>query len=168
MHGKDEDGERTGEGKGPGSPGGDEAQPAQHEADEHGARQVADDVDEQVGRHDGVAVEVVPERSKLRGDAGLNDIIGQVVEADERGPGYPSDQGQRRRDGGEPGRASHAQQRHAQVAQGQEEGGSDGADEVQGVAGRTGHRAGEERRTAISLPRDEVECDTQRREDDAG
>ncbi len=32
MYGKEEDGERTGEGKGPGSPGGDEALPTQHGA----------------------------------------------------------------------------------------------------------------------------------------
>src|SRR5947208_500038 len=76
MHGKEEDGERTGEGKGPGSPGGDEAQPTQHEGDEHGAEQVADDVDEQVGRHDSVAVEVCPERGKLRGAARCRDVVG--------------------------------------------------------------------------------------------
>src|SRR5579864_4306556 len=70
MYENDEDSERAGESKGPGSPGGNEAQPTQHEADEHGAQQVADDVDEQVGRHDGVAVEVRPECGKLRGAAG--------------------------------------------------------------------------------------------------
>jgi hypothetical protein len=77
MYGKDEDGERTGEGKGSGSPGGYDAEPAKHEADQHGAKQVADDVDEQVGRHYSVAVEVRPERSKLRGAACLVDIVGQ-------------------------------------------------------------------------------------------
>ncbi len=171
MHGKDEDGERAGKGKGPGSPGGNQAQPAQHDADQYGAEQVADDVDEQEGRHDGVAVEVHPERNELRGAAGLDDIVSQGVDAHERSPGYPADEGQRRRDGGEPGRAPHAQQRHTQVAQGQEEGGSDAADEVQGVAGRTSHRAGDkrrERRALISFPGDEVERDAQRREDDAG
>jgi hypothetical protein len=131
----------SGEGKGPGSLDGDEAQPTKHEADQHCARQVADNIDEPVGRHDGIAVEVRPERGKLRGEPSPVDIVGQVVEAHESGPGDPADQGQRRRDGGEPRCAPHAQQRHAQVAQGQEEGGSDGADEVQGVAGRTGHRA---------------------------
>src|SRR5947208_4993622 len=128
MYGKEEDGERTGEGKGPGSPGGDQAQPAKHDADEHGAEQMADDVDEQEGRHRGVAVEVRPERSKLGSAADLDDIIGQVVEAHERSPGDPADQGERCRDGGEPGRAPHAQQRHTQVTQGQEKGGSNSAD----------------------------------------
>ncbi len=95
MYENDEDGERTGEGKGPGSPGGDEAQPAKHDADQHSARQVADDVDEQVGRHDGVAVEVRPERGELRSAADLVDIVGQGVEAHERGPGDPADEGER-------------------------------------------------------------------------
>src|SRR5258708_140092 len=109
MHGKDEDGERTGEGKGPGSPSGDEAQPTQHETDEHAAEQVADDVDEQIDRHDGVAVEVRPERGKLRNEASLGDVVGQAVYAHERGPGDPANQGERRRDGGKPRRAPHAQ-----------------------------------------------------------
>ena len=39
---------------------------------------------------------------------------------------------------------------------------------MQGVAGRTGHRAGNERLTEISLPGDEVERDRERREDNAG
>src|SRR5437667_10750879 len=47
-------------------------------------------------------------------------------------------------------------------------GGGDGADEVQGVASRTGHGAGHERRAEISRPGDEVEGDRERREDDAG
>jgi hypothetical protein len=51
----------------------------EHDSDEHGAEQMADDVDEQVGGHDGVAVEVRPERGKLRGAADLGDIVGQVV-----------------------------------------------------------------------------------------
>ncbi len=79
VHREIDDCERTGEGKGPGSPGGDEAQPTKHDADKHGARQVADDVDEQVDEHDGVAVEVRPERSELRCAAGLGDIVGQGV-----------------------------------------------------------------------------------------
>jgi hypothetical protein len=171
MDENDDDGERTGEGKGPGRPGGDEMQPTQHEADHHRAEQVADDVDEQVDRHDGIAVEVRPERSELRRAAELVDIIGQSVQAHERRPGNPADEGECRRDGGEPGRAPHAQQRHAQVAQGQEEGGSNGADEVQGVAGRTSHRTRDERRerrALISLPGDQVERDRERREEDAG
>jgi hypothetical protein len=137
MHENDDDGERTGEGKGPGRPSGDEAQPTQHEADQHSAHQVADDVDQQVDRHDGIAVEVCPERSELRRAAELVDIIGQSVQTHECRPGNPADEGERRTDGSKPGRAPHAQQRHAQVAQRQEEGGGDGADEVQGVAGRT-------------------------------
>ena len=71
MHENDDDGERAGEGKGPGSPGGDEAQPTKHEADQHGAQQVADNVDEQVDRHDGIAVEVRPERGELPSAADL-------------------------------------------------------------------------------------------------
>jgi hypothetical protein len=47
---------------------------------------VADDVDQQVGEHDGVAVEVRPERNELWGTAGLGDVVGQVVDADQRGP----------------------------------------------------------------------------------
>jgi len=168
MHGKEDDGEWTGEGKGPGSPGGDEMQTTKHEADHHRAEQVADDVDQQVDRHDGIAVEVCPERGKLRGATDLVDIVGQVVEAHERGPRDPAEEGERRRDGGEPRRTPHAQQRHAQVAQGQEEGGGDGADEVQGVANRTSHRAVDQRVTEISRPRDEVEGDRERCEDDAG
>jgi hypothetical protein len=171
MYENEEDGEWTGEGKGPGRPGGDEMQPTQHEADQHRAHQVTDDVDHQVDRHDGIAVEVRPERGELRGAAGLDDIVGQVVEAHERGPGDPADQGERRREGGEPGCAPHAQERHAQVAQGQEEGGGDGADEVQRVAGRTGHRTADERperRALISFPGDEVEGDRERCQDDAG
>ena len=46
MHENDDDGERAGEGKGPGSSGGDEAQPTKHNADQHGAEQMADDIDE--------------------------------------------------------------------------------------------------------------------------
>ena len=111
---------------------------------------------------------MLPERDKLRGAAATIDSVGQVVEADERGPGNPSDQGECRRDGGKPGCASHAQQRHAQVTQGQEEGGRDGTDKVQNVAGRASHRAGDERLAAISRPREEVERDRERREDDAG
>src|SRR3989440_7897057 len=168
MHGKDEDGERTCEGKGPGSPGRDEVQPTKHEADEHGAEQVTDDVDEQISRHNGVAVKMPPERNKLRCAAGQVDIVGKVIDAHERGPGNPANQGQRCRNGSEPGRAPHAEKRHAQVAQGQEEGGSDAANEVQGVAGRTGHRAVDERLAEISRPGDEGECDAQWREDDAG
>ncbi len=110
MHGKDEDGERTGEGKSPGSPGRDEVQPAKHEADQNRAEQVTNDVDEQLSRHDGIAIEVRPERGKLRGTANLDDIVGQGVEAHERSPGDPTDQGECRRDGGEPGRAPHAQE----------------------------------------------------------
>src|SRR5439155_26056903 len=60
-----EDRERTGEGKGPGRAGWDEAQSSQHDGDQHGAQQVADDVDEQIGEHDGVAIEVRPEPSEL-------------------------------------------------------------------------------------------------------
>ena len=163
----DRDRERAGERKGPGSPGGNEAQPTQHEADEHGAQQVADDVDEQVGRHDGIAVEGHPECGKLRGAAGPANIVGQRIETHERGPGNPADQGQRRRDGGEPGRTPHAKQRHAQIAQRQEKGGSDGTDEVQSVAGRTGHGAVDERLAEIALPGDEIERDGERREENA-
>ncbi len=146
-------------------------QSAQQEADEHSAQQVADDVDEQKGRHDGIAVEVVPERVELRGAPNLVNIVGQSVEAHERSPGDPADQGERRRDGGEPGCAPHTQERHTQVTQGQEEGGGDDADEVQGVADRTGHCTGyewRERRALISCPGDEVECDTHRCQDDTG
>jgi hypothetical protein len=171
MDENDDDGERTGEGKSPGSPGGDEMQPTQHEADQHRAHQVANDVDQQVDRHDGIAVEVPPECGELCSAADLVDIIGQGIQAHERGPGDPADQGERRRDGGEPGCAPHAQQGHAQVAQGQEEGGGDSADEVQRVAGWTGHRTGDERRerrALIALPGDEVERDRERREEDAG
>ncbi len=177
VHREIDDCERTGEGKGPGSPGGDEAQPTKHDADKHGARQVADDVDEQVDEHDGVAVEVRPERSELRCAAGLGDIVGQGVDADQRGPGDPADEGERRRDRCEPGCAPHAEQRHAQVTQGQEEGGSNGAYKVQGVASRTGHGAGNDRtghgavqddRLWIFRPRQDVEGDAQRCEDDAG
>src|SRR5438132_3491995 len=73
------DRERAGEGKGPGSPGGDEAQPGEHDGDKHGAKQVADDVDEQVGKHYWIAVEARPKGSQLRRGAGLGDVVGQVV-----------------------------------------------------------------------------------------
>ena len=59
----------------------------------------------------------------------------------------------------------------AQAAQGQEEGGRDSTNEVQGIAGQTSYRADDqrrERRALIALPRDEVERDRERREDDAG
>ncbi len=171
MDENNDDGERTGEGKGPGGPDGDEMQPTKHEADQHRAHQVADDVDPQVGRHDRIAVEVRPERSELPSAADLVDIRGQGIQTHERGPGDPADQGECRRDGGKPGCAPHAQQRHAQVAQGQEEGGGNGTDEVQGVVGRTGHRAGDERRerrALISRPGDQVEGDRERSEEDAG
>jgi hypothetical protein len=131
MDDNDGDGEWTGEGKGP---GGDQMEPTQHVANHHRAQQVADDVDHQVDRHDGIAVEVRPERSSLRCAAELVDIIGQRIQAHERSPGNPADEGESRRDRGQPGSASHAQERHAQIAQRQEERGSDGADEVQGIA----------------------------------
>jgi len=171
MDENDDDGERTGEGKSPGSPGGDEMQPTQHEADQHRAEQVADDVDEQVDCHDGIAVEVRPERGELRRTTKLVDIIGQRVQTHERSPGNPADEGECRREGGEPGGAPHAQEQHAQVAQRQEEGGGDSSDEVQGVAGWTSHRTRDERRercALISLPGDEIERDRERREEDAG
>jgi len=177
VRGKVDDRERTGEGKGPGCPGRDEAQPTQHDADKHGAEQVADDVDEQVGEHDVVAVEVRPEGSELRCAADLGDVVGQVVYANQRGPGDPAHEGERRRDRCEPGRAPHAQQRHAQVAQGQEEGGGNGTDEVQGVASRTSHHAGRDRsgrsgvqgdRRRIFRPRQDIESDAQRCQDNAG
>ena len=55
---------------------------------------MADDVDEQVDRHDSVAIEVSPERDKLRGAADQDDIVGQGVNAHERGPGDPANQGE--------------------------------------------------------------------------
>lgn len=117
MHGKKEDGERAGKGKGPSSPSRDEVQSPKREADEHSTEQMADDVDEQEGRHNCIAIKVRPERGKLRGATSLVDIVGQIVEADERSPGDLADQGEGRRDGGEPRRTPHAQERHAQVAQ---------------------------------------------------
>ena len=90
MDENDDDGERTGKSKGPGSPGGDQMQPTQHEADQHRAHQVANDVEQQVDRHDEIAVEVPPERGELCSAADLVDSIGQGVQAHERGPGDPA------------------------------------------------------------------------------
>jgi len=55
----------------------------------------------------------VCKHGKLRWAAGQGDIIGQVIYADQGGPGHPANQGERRRDGSEPGCAPHAEQRHA-------------------------------------------------------
>src|SRR2546423_473628 len=70
MHGKEEDGERTGEGKGPGSPGRDEAQPTKHVADEHGAEQVTDDVDERLALISRPGDEVECDAQRREDDAG--------------------------------------------------------------------------------------------------
>jgi len=143
MDEEDRNGERAGQGKCPGCPGGDKAESAKHEADEYRAQQMADYIDEQVDCHDWIAVEVGPERSELCGAAKPVDIISQGVQAHERGPGNPPEQGEGCRERGQPGRAPHPQQRHAQVAQGEEEGGGERANEMECVAGRPGHRTGQ-------------------------
>lgn len=93
-------------------------------------------VDEQVDRHDRIAVEVRPEGGQLWGAPGQGDVVAQIIDAHERGPGDPADQRKRRTEGGKPGCTPHTEQGHSQIAYGEEEGGGDPADEVQHVANR--------------------------------